>query len=645
MKKQLFLIMMVIIPIVSRAYDAKINDYYYNLNLEEKTAELTYYHRNYSDNAHAYTGIINIPSEITYNGEKYKVTSIDSYTFNGCRSVTSVIIPSSVTRIGSGVFNLCSNLSNITIPSSVTKIGSEIFAQCDKISWVNITDLGAWCRCDFGVNNSYTPLYYAKHLYLNGVEVKDLVIPDDITSIGNNVFFYCESLNSIAIPGSVNEIGDYAFAGCNNITKVSISDGVKNIGKYAFRSCKNITSITIPNSVTSIGYNAFEGCSNLVSIDISDLTAWCKISFEERYAKNYNPLMTVQHLYLNGTEIKDLIIPNTLTSICNGAFRGYKGLISVVIPESVTTIGNSAFSECSSLTSVSIANSVTCIGESAFEGCKGLTSIDIPESVTTIGDGAFSGCKGLTSIDIPESVTTIGNSAFSGCSSFTNDLTIPNSITSIGYNAFYGCSGLTSIKVEWNRPLAGAAEAFDSDTKKNTPLYVPKGTAVMYMAAPGWSEFVNIQEYDNSADAHYITIRMGDGGVLKQSVEVGQTYTYAVSADEGWEVNTLTFDGKDMSSLLMDGQFSTPIITGNAELNVVFKEIGSSIKEMTSMTDVKVYASNSSITVTGAAENTIVAVYSLNGALVTSSVGNSTFSLESGVYIVKVGSETFKVRL
>ncbi len=488
MKKQLFFIMMVIIPIVSRAYDAMINGYYYNLNSEEKTAVLTYYHQNYSDNAHAYTGIINIPSEITYNGEKYKVTSIDSYTFNGCRSVTSVIIPSSVTRIGDGVFNLCSNLSHIRIPSSVMEIGNRIFNESDRnILWVDIMDLAAWCNIKQNRGfNYYTPFY---HLCLNGVEVKDLVIPDDITSLGNHAFSYCESLNSVTIPVSINKISDYAFA-----------------------DCKNLTSITIPNSVTSI-----------------------------------EPF--------------------------------------------------------------------------AFSGCEGLTSLTIPNSVTSIWGYAFVGCTGLTS------------------------LRIPNSVTSIETNAFKGCSGLTSIKVEWNRPLAGAAEAFDSDTKKNTPLYVPKGTAVMYMAAPGWSEFVNIQEYDNGADAHYITIRMGDGGVLKQSVEVGQTYTYAVRADEGWEVNTLTFDGKDMSSLLMDGQFSTPIITGNAELNVVFKEIGSSIKEMKSMTDVKVYASNSSITVTGAAENTIVAVYSINGALVTSSVGNSTFSLESGVYIVKVGSETFKVRL
>ena len=112
----------------------------------------------------------------------------------------------------------------------------------------------------------------------------------------------------------------------------------------------------------------------------------------------------------------------------------------------------------------------------------------------------------------------------------------------------------------------------------------------MYMTADEWSEFANILEFEDGEDVHYITIRMGDGGVLKQSVDVGKTYTYTVCAD---------VDGKDMTSLLMDDQFSTPVITGNAELNVVFKQIDTNIKETQSMSGVKVYASNKKVIVTG----------------------------------------------
>ena len=202
--------------------------------------------------------------------------------------------------------------------------------------------------------------------------------------------------------------------------------------------------MTIGNSVTSISDSAFSGCSSLTSVTISDIAAWCNISFGDSYSY---PLRYAHHLYLNGEEIKDLIIPNSVTSIGDYAFWGCSGLTSVTIPNSVTSIGRSAFQDCSGLTSVTIGNSVTSIGQSAFSGCSGLTSVTIPNSVTSIGQSAFSGCSGLTSVTIGNSVTSIGDYAFRGCSGLTN-VTIPNSVTSIANGAFRGCSSLTSISVE-----------------------------------------------------------------------------------------------------------------------------------------------------------------------------------------------------
>ncbi|MBR6140737.1 MAG: leucine-rich repeat domain-containing protein [Bacteroidaceae bacterium] len=144
--------------------------------------------------------------------------------------------------------------------------------------------------------------------------------------------------------------------------------------------------------------------------------------------------------------MKNLVIPNSVTSIGNYAFSGYSGLTSVTIPNSVTSIGDSAFSGCSGLTSITIPESVTSIGNWVFYGCTGLTSISIPESVTSIGNWVFYGCTGLTSISIGNSVTSIGICAFEGCSGLTS-ITIPYSVTSIGSGAFSGCSSLTSITI------------------------------------------------------------------------------------------------------------------------------------------------------------------------------------------------------
>ena len=122
--------------------------------------------------------------------------------------------------------------------------------------------------------------------------------------------------------------------------------------------------------------------------------------------------------------------------------NGYnKILTEIIIPNSVTSIGDSAFRNCTSLTTISIPDSVTSIGYSAFASCDSLTSITIPDSVTSIGEYAFEYCDSLTSITIPDSVTSIGSYAFSDCTSLTT-ISIPDSVTSIGSRPFYDCDSL-----------------------------------------------------------------------------------------------------------------------------------------------------------------------------------------------------------
>ena len=117
---------------------------------------------------------------------------------------------------------------------------------------------------------------------------------------------------------------------------------VTSIGDEAFKGCKNLTSISIPSSVTKIGDNAFYGCDGLKSTIISDLAAWCTISFN-----NFsNPLFYAHHLYLNNEEIKELNIPNSIKSIGSHAFEGCSGLTSVTIPNSVTKIEDFTFHDC-----------------------------------------------------------------------------------------------------------------------------------------------------------------------------------------------------------------------------------------------------------------------------------------------------------
>lgn len=169
-----------------------------------------------------------------------------------------------------------------------------------------------------------------------------------ITSIGENAFSECTSLESVTIPSSVKSIGNNAFNKCSYLTSVTIPSGVTNIGTSAFYK-SGLTSVTIPPSVTGIGGYAFSGCADLTSVEI----------------------------------------PSGVTSIVTATFQDCTGLTSVTIPSSVTDIGNFAFLGCTSLTSVKIPSRVTSIGMSAFKGCTSLTSVKIPSSVNNIATKAF----------------------------------------------------------------------------------------------------------------------------------------------------------------------------------------------------------------------------------------------------------------
>ena len=244
------------------------------------------------------------------------------------------------------------------------------YKGCSSLTAVHITDLASWCNISFELNYC-NPLYYAHHLYLNGEEVKDLVIPNSVTSIGYRAFQGCSGLTSITIPNSVTSINRGAFERC----------GLK--------------LVTIGNSVTSIGDYAFSGCSGLTAVNITDLASWCNISFGYH---DSNPLCAAHHLYLNGTEVKDLIIPNSVTSIKEYAFSGCSGLTSATIPNSVTNIGYNAFRNCSGLRSVTIGNGVTEIGTSSFSKCTNLETLYIGNNVTNIGQEAFSYCSELKDV-------------------------------------------------------------------------------------------------------------------------------------------------------------------------------------------------------------------------------------------------------
>ena len=509
MRRLTFLFLIIFLPLMANADVININDIYYDLDFSTKTAEV-------KSNPNKYTDSVDIPSSITFKGSEYSVISIGEYAFASCSSLTSATIPNSVTEIGSGAFRECSSLTSITIPNNVTSIGSfafyncsnltsvtignsvtsigdYAFYECSGLTSVHITDLAAWCKLEFYAYSN--PLLYAHHLFMDGKEITNLIIPSSVTLIGSR-----------------------AFNGCSNLTSVTIPNNVTAIGAAAFEGCSGLTSVTIPNSVTSIWESAFYNCSSLTSVHITDLEAWCNINFENEFS---NPLYFANHLFMDGKEITDLIIPNNVSSIGNYAFSGCSDLTSVTIHNKVTTIGTAAFQRCSNLTSVHITDmEAWCrinfldrisnplyFANHLFMDGKEITDLIIPNSITSIGNYTFSSCSGLTSVTIPNNIISIGDYAFNNCRGLIS-VTIPNSVISIGERAFFSCTGLKDVYCcAENVPTTGNQAFYNGKIGlRNATLHVPEQSINVYKTTSPWSGFGTIKVITYLIDGIYYII-------------------------------------------------------------------------------------------------------------------------------------------
>ncbi len=332
--------------------------------------------KNYTSSSHApwYSYRNSITNVVIGN----YVTSIGNYAFYYCTTMKSVTIGDSVATIGNNAFYECYALTSVTIPDAVTSIGNNAFYNCDAFKSVTIgnsvTTIGSYAfyGCDgltsVTIPDSVTSI--GNYAFDDSDALTSVTIGNSVTTIGSYAFRNCDALTSVTIGNSVTTIGNYALSDCNALKSITVPDSVTSIGSSAFYYSNNLTSVTIGRSVTSIGTNAFYYCSKLTGVYITDIAAWCGIEFADYYS---NPIYYAGKLYLNGELVTDLVIPDTVTSIGNRAFRNCDSITSLTIPSSVTTISSYAFYDCDSLPSVDLLSSVTSIGSNAFTGCDKLT--------------------------------------------------------------------------------------------------------------------------------------------------------------------------------------------------------------------------------------------------------------------------------
>ena len=321
--------------------------------------------------------------------------SIYDYAFMDCSSLTSITIPENVTYIGSRVFYDCSALTSVTW--NAMDCGDFVDYYSDgrkdprsRFEGCPITSV------TFGDNVEYIP----GALCYQMTDIQSIELPENVYSIGDYAFYGCSSLTSITIPEHVYSMGERAFYGCSSLTSITIPENVSSIGGYAFSycsslktvawnainpeeiiieqgssivspfsnspiesliigdrvtyipkklcdNCSTLTSVTIGKKVKEIGADAFYGCSALAQTNYTgDIAGWCQIALG---SFSSNPTYNSKNLFINGEEVKDVVIPNTVTSISSCAFYNCEKISSLTISESVKSIGYNAFGGCKKL--------------------------------------------------------------------------------------------------------------------------------------------------------------------------------------------------------------------------------------------------------------------------------------------------------
>ncbi len=443
------------------------------------------------------------------------ITNIYRMTFYGCSELKSINIPDSVKTIGVHAFNNCSSLMRVNIPSSVVAIGGNAFINCNALSKVIISNLTSWNNIIFE-DATANPLYYSHHLYMNGQEIKQLVIPEGVTSIGNYAFVNGTSFLELTLPTTLESIGNYAFVGCKRLTNVSMGLSVTTIGSGAFKDCTAISSVTCMASTppTMAGVDCFDSdCYDWATLYVpgDKVDEYKSTIYWNKFANTFGTGIEVDGLFY----LFDLDKGEATVTYKDETYYSYRG--EVIIPETVnyggleytvTGIGKAAFAYCDELMSVTIPHTVTSIGDYAFMYCEGLTSITIPDSVKSIGDNSFDGCGALCAVEIPNSVISIGNMAFQGCTSLT-DITIGSGVTNIGAKAFNYCNSLHSVTCIGSvPPLMDNSDCFTSYGYTAT-LKVPQTSIEDYQSSNYWYKFAVIEGFNLSEPGDV----NGDGGI------------------------------------------------------------------------------------------------------------------------------------
>lgn len=499
---------------------------------------------------------VKLPATVEVIGDK---------AFASCPKLREVLLGDRLVSIGNGAFERCAALETIEFPSSLRSIGNRAFDGCKALARVDlkgVTTVGeeAFEKCsslaeiDFG-SGELTLRYSA---FAECVALQKLAIPATVTEIGQYAFYDCNGLKSVTFEDGDKPLllGNSPFANApftdlylgrniaaqtmsgtpfssnKSLARITIGDAVTAIPSRLFRSVGALEEVTFGANVTEVGYDAFANCSALKTVKCADIADWAKIGFEDADA---NPLSKGVDLYIGGTLLTSLDLPEGAVTIGANSFAGYSRLTAITLAASLKTIGQQAFMGCANVTKVIMNGAIEAVGGRAFLNCTSLAEVsapsltawlgngfetatsnplaygaklyaagklveedvEVPDGVTAIGDFAFAGYSLMTSLAVPGSVTAIGRSAFADCDKLT-EIDLGAGVASLGHRAFNGAPLATITVRNPQPPTFSTATTTATFGSYNAAVFVPKGSLEAYTDSEAWRLFTDIREKELS---------------------------------------------------------------------------------------------------------------------------------------------------
>lgn len=345
------------------------------------------------------------------------------------------------------------------------------------------------------------------------VHLYNIVLPDNLKTIGDGAFYYQSLSGSLTIPEGVITIQSDAFGNCENLSGVlSLPSTLEFINTSAFQNCGFTCELLLPQNLKSIGNEAFSGCSGFYG----------NLILPEGLSRIENAVFSNCN-HLTG----DLIIPQNVKEIMYDAFSGCSGLNGrLTLPEGLKHIENGAFKSCKFSGPLVLPSTLKFIGRESFSYNMFSGELKLPASLQDLCPNAFEYCSRISgTLEIPENITAIMENTFGGCESIQK-LILHSKIDVIKSDAFENCFGMESIVCNAVNPPYVESGAFDGVSKSNVVVEVPEASLAAYRTASGWSDFKKIVAHHELICSPYSVVAL-NASLQKKLV---------IYAESDWEV-------------------------------------------------------------------------------------------------------------